>query len=144
MCLSQLACCEVFLAFSCISWFSSTWLHFCCRPAVVRDTLLGAVATTLLAASDQVVSIYHCRIEHGYPTPSLCRDAVLSEALPWLQQHGIWSRGRFGSYKVGMMCCSSNILRHTEFLTAFSSRRRSCLRGPAPSSLLLLWRRWSR
>jgi hypothetical protein len=41
-----------------------------------------------------------CRIEHGYPTPSLGRDAVLEKALPWLQQYGIWSRGRFGSYKV--------------------------------------------
>ena len=39
------------------------------------------------------------RLEHGYPTPSLGRDAVLAEALPWLRQHGIWSRGRFGSYK---------------------------------------------
>jgi hypothetical protein len=26
---------------------------------------------------------------------------VLAEALPWLQQYDIWSRGRFGSYKVG-------------------------------------------
>ncbi len=27
------------------------------------------------------------------------RDAVLVEALPFLRQHNIWSRGRFGSYK---------------------------------------------
>ncbi|KAF6252642.1 hypothetical protein COO60DRAFT_504963 [Scenedesmus sp. NREL 46B-D3] len=68
-------------------------------PAVVRDTLLGAVATQLLSPSDQVVSIFHRRLEHGYPTPSLGRNAVLDKALPWLQSHGIWSRGRFGSYK---------------------------------------------
>ncbi len=43
-----------------------------------------------------------CRIEHGYPTPSLKRDGVLEKALPWLQQHSIWSRGRFGSYKAGV------------------------------------------
>ena len=35
----------------------------------------------------------------GYPTPTTGRDAVLKQALPWLRQHGIWSRGRFGSYK---------------------------------------------
>jgi hypothetical protein len=29
----------------------------------------------------------------------LGRDAVLKEALPELQKHNIWSRGRFGSYK---------------------------------------------
>lgn len=67
---------------------------------MVRDTLRGAVATQLLSAGDEVVSIFHRRLEHGYPTPSLGRDAVLNQALPWLQQHGIWSRGRFGSYKV--------------------------------------------
>ena len=27
------------------------------------------------------------------------RDAVLAKALPWLREQGIWSRGRFGSYK---------------------------------------------
>ena len=65
-------------------------------PAVVRDTLLGAVATKLVGTDSEIVSIYHRRLEHGYPTPSLVRDAVLAKALPWLQERGIWSRGRFG------------------------------------------------
>lgn len=39
------------------------------------------------------------RLEHGYPTPSVGREGVLVDALPWLQQHKIWSRGRFGSYR---------------------------------------------
>ena len=39
------------------------------------------------------------RLEHGYPTPTLARDGVLAKALPWLRERGIWSRGRFGSYK---------------------------------------------
>jgi hypothetical protein len=68
---------------------------------VVQETLLGAIAVQLIEAGSQVVSLYHRRLEHGYPTPSLGRDQVLQEALPWLQQHGIWSRGRFGSFKVG-------------------------------------------
>jgi hypothetical protein len=75
---------------------------FICRPAVVQETLQGAVATRLLRPTDEVVSIFHRRLEHGYPTPSLGRDAVLVQALPWLQLAGIWSRGRFGSYKVGV------------------------------------------
>ncbi|KAF8067290.1 cyclin-C1-1 [Scenedesmus sp. PABB004] len=68
-------------------------------PAVVADTLRGALATQLLAPGDEVVSLFHRRLEHGYPTPSLGRDAVLAQALPWLQARGVWSRGRFGSYK---------------------------------------------
>lgn len=39
------------------------------------------------------------RLEYGYPTPTLGRDEVLAQALPWLQRQCIWSRGRFGSYK---------------------------------------------
>lgn len=72
--------------------------HF--RPRIVQDTLLGAVATQLLSPGCEVVSLYHRRLEHGYPTPCLGRDAVLEKALPWLKEHRIWSRGRFGSYKV--------------------------------------------
>lgn len=66
---------------------------------VVKETLIGAINTQLMTADCEVVSLYHRRLEHGYPTPSLGRDAVLEKALPWLQQFGIWSRGRFGSYK---------------------------------------------
>lgn len=66
---------------------------------VVLETLIGAINTQLLQHGDEVVSLYHRRIEHGYPTPSLGRDEVLAKALPWLQEQGIWSRGRFGSYK---------------------------------------------
>jgi hypothetical protein len=73
----------------------------CYRPAVVQDTLLGSLATQLTLPEHEIVSIYHTRLEHGYPTPHLERNAVLAEALPWLQQYDIWSRGRFGSYKVG-------------------------------------------
>jgi protoporphyrinogen oxidase len=68
-------------------------------PRVVLDTLAGAVATKLVAPGDEVVSVYHRRIEHGYPTPSVGRDAVLKEALPLLRKEGIWSRGRFGAWK---------------------------------------------
>jgi hypothetical protein len=53
----------------------------------------------MISSTDEIVSIYYRRLEHGYPTPSLERDDVLAEALPWLKRQAIWSRGRFGSYK---------------------------------------------
>jgi hypothetical protein len=62
---------------------------------VVRQTLLGAVATQLVQPGDEIVSVYHRRLEHGYPTPSLGRDGVLKQALPWLRGSNIWSRGRW-------------------------------------------------
>jgi len=51
-------------------------------------------------------------IEHGYPTPTLGRDAVLDQALPWLRQFNIWSRGRFGSYKVRALWASPQVDIH--------------------------------
>ena len=54
----------------------------------------------MIKETDEIVSIYHRRLEHGYPTPCLQRDNVLNEALPYLKNtHQIWSRGRFGGYK---------------------------------------------
>ena len=40
------------------------------------------------------------KFDHGYPTPSLGRDAQINALLPKLKdEYGIWSRGRFGAYK---------------------------------------------
>jgi hypothetical protein len=61
--------------------------------------VLGAINVTLCSPNSEIVSIYHRRLEHGYPTPHLERDGTLSKALPMLRKHDIWSRGRFGSYK---------------------------------------------
>lgn len=66
---------------------------------IVEETIQGAINTKMISSRDEIVSIYHRRLEHGYPTPSLERDDVLAEALPWLRKQNIWSRGRFGSYK---------------------------------------------
>jgi len=66
---------------------------------IVEETIQGAINTKMIQSTDEIVSVYYRRLEHGYPTPSLERDGVLAEALPWLKDQGIWSRGRFGSYK---------------------------------------------
>ena len=66
---------------------------------IVEETIQGAINTQMIKSTDEIVSIYYRRLEHGYPTPSLDRDNVLAEALPMLKKKGIWSRGRFGSYK---------------------------------------------
>ncbi|HJQ82692.1 MAG TPA: FAD-dependent oxidoreductase [Candidatus Binatia bacterium] len=59
--------------------------------AMRRDGLIGPEA--------EVVSVWHHREEHGYPTPFLGRDAVLATLLPALERHGVYSRGRFGAWK---------------------------------------------
>jgi len=66
---------------------------------VVEQTVAGMVAARLIEKTADVVSTWHFRAAHGYPTPSLGRDAALGELLPALERYGIFSRGRFGAWK---------------------------------------------
>ena len=70
---------------------------------VLEDSIRGLVNTDMLRPTDQIVSTYHRRFDHGYPTPTLEREGVLKSLLPKLQEKDIYSRGRFGSwrYEVG-------------------------------------------
>ena len=52
-----------------------------------------------LKPEDEIVSTYHRRFDHGYPTPTLERDGALKDLLPHLYEQDILSRGRFGSWK---------------------------------------------
>ena len=70
---------------------------------MLRDCIAGLINTEMLRPEDQIVSTYHRAFDHGYPTPSLEREGVLTQLLPKLQAKDIFSRGRFGSwrYEVG-------------------------------------------
>ena len=70
---------------------------------LLRDSIQGLVNTEMLKPGDEIVSTYHRKFDHGYPTPTLEREGVLKQLLPKLEKKGIYSRGRFGSwrYEVG-------------------------------------------
>jgi protoporphyrinogen oxidase len=70
---------------------------------MLKDSIQGLINTEMIKPGDEIVSTYHRRFDHGYPTPSLEREGVLKKLLPALQAKDIWSRGRFGSwrYEVG-------------------------------------------
>ncbi|KAM3413845.1 hypothetical protein BST61_g10522 [Cercospora zeina] len=73
------------------------------QETMLADCIQGLVNTEMLKPDDEIVSVYHRRFDHGYPTPSLEREGVLTQLLPKLEKMDIWSRGRFGSwrYEVG-------------------------------------------
>jgi hypothetical protein len=70
---------------------------------LLKDCIQGLINTEMVRPEDEIVSTYHRRFDHGYPTPSLEREGVLKVLLPKLQAKDIYSRGRFGSwrYEVG-------------------------------------------
>jgi protoporphyrinogen oxidase len=68
--------------------------------AGLREAVLVAMRQDgLLPAGTDVVSFWHGRANHGYPTPFLGRDLVLEQILPALEARGVFSRGRFGGWK---------------------------------------------
>jgi UDP-galactopyranose mutase len=65
----------------------------------------GLRAAGVIAGRPPVASVHVEEIEYAYPVPTVERDAALEVIQPWLEQHGIFSRGRFGGwrYEVGNM-----------------------------------------
>ena len=66
--------------------------------AIVEE-VVSAFARCGFVDRTNVVSRWHRRLEHGYPTPWLGRDEVLGEVEQALHAAGIYSRGRFGAWK---------------------------------------------
>jgi protoporphyrinogen oxidase len=69
------------------------------RATIVEQTIRGLLNTRLIHSRDQVVSTWRYTAEHGYPTPSLERNDLLSKIEPALARAGIASRGRFGAWR---------------------------------------------
>lgn len=65
----------------------------------VVDEVVAAFAQCGFIDRSHVVSRWHRRLEHGYPTPWIGRDEVLQQVERALHAAGIYSRGRFGAWK---------------------------------------------
>jgi protoporphyrinogen oxidase len=89
-------------------------------PANPRDcieqVIEGLLATELIESRDQIADIWYRRLEHGYPTPSLERDSVLHEVLPALEEHDIYSRGRFGAWRYEVSNQDHSLMQGVEWV----------------------------
>jgi hypothetical protein len=68
---------------------------------IVHDTIEGLINAGLITREEtkDIVSTWHYYADYSYPTPTVDRDEVLSVLIPWLEERGIYSRGRFGMWK---------------------------------------------
>ena len=64
--------------------------------ATVKD---GLMRSGMLPRGAKVASVWSKRLEYGYPVPYVERNMHVHAADKALRAHGIWSRGRFGSWK---------------------------------------------
>jgi protoporphyrinogen oxidase len=92
-----------FCAYMTETAYSDTW-------PIAREGLKERVeaalrASGVVAGRPAVASIHLEEIPYAYPVPTSDRDAALAVIQPWLMEHGILSRGRFGAwrYEIGNM-----------------------------------------
>jgi hypothetical protein len=69
------------------------------KKEILRQTISSLMKYGLIKDKEQVISIFHRRLDQGYPVPFLKRDKYLSIVQPWLESNQIYSRGRFGGWK---------------------------------------------
>jgi protoporphyrinogen oxidase len=67
--------------------------------ALIEEVFQAILKIPFLQKSPCPASVWHCRLEYGYPTPFLERDPILSQLDTVLKEYGILSRGRFGGWK---------------------------------------------
>ncbi len=66
---------------------------------LVSDVIRAMLATNLIRAEDDIVSVWQQRLERGYPVPTVGRDDHIRALFEDLESNSIYSRGRFGAWK---------------------------------------------
>ncbi|QOX79026.1 FAD-dependent oxidoreductase [Trichlorobacter lovleyi] len=77
------------------------------KNSIVDETVQGLSNSGMIsdAAKEQIASRYLIDIPYSYPVPTLSRNSALQTIQPYLEDQGVYSRGRFGAwkYEVGNM-----------------------------------------
>ena len=85
---------------------------------LTQSTISGLVNTALLTpeeAESAIASTWSFTADYGYPVPSLGRDRALATLQPWLEQRGIYSRGRFGGWRYEMANMDHSVMQGVEW-----------------------------
>jgi protoporphyrinogen oxidase len=71
------------------------------NDAVIEQCITGLENAGLLNPGERnnIVSRWCYYADFSYPTPTVDRDEILAEVIPWLEDRDIYSRGRFGMWK---------------------------------------------
>ncbi|MEM9661125.1 MAG: FAD-dependent oxidoreductase [Planctomycetota bacterium] len=88
------------------------------ESTILERTIQGLENTGLLEPGerDDIVSTWVRRVEYSYPTPSVERDDILAEIIPWLESRGIYSRGRFGLWKYEVSNTDHSLMQGVEVI----------------------------
>lgn len=101
---------------------------------IVERTIQGLENAGLLEPGERedIVSTWVYDADYAYPTPSVERDEILSEVIPWLEERGIYSRGRFGMWKYEVANTDHTLMQGVELVNRL-------LRGEAETTIGLVY-----
>lgn len=85
---------------------------------IVQDTIEGLIACGLISCQEQtdIVDIWTWHAPYAYPTPTVDRDEILGQVIPWLESVGIYSRGRFGLWKYEVSNTDHSLMQGVELV----------------------------
>jgi protoporphyrinogen oxidase len=85
---------------------------------IVDRTIKGLISAGLITEKDQddVVDTWLFDARYSYPTPTVERDQILSQAIPFLERHDVYSRGRFGMWKYEVANTDHSLMQGVELI----------------------------
>jgi hypothetical protein len=88
------------------------------KETIVERTIQGLINAGLLKEEDRddIRDTWLFDAKYSYPTPSVERDGILAQAIPFLEQHGIYSRGRFGMWKYEVSNTDHSLMQGVELI----------------------------
>jgi protoporphyrinogen oxidase len=85
---------------------------------IIEETIQGLINSGMITEEDRkdIVSTWVYNAEYSYPTPSVERDGILSEVIPYLESQDIYSRGRFGMWKYEVANTDHSLMQGVELV----------------------------
>ena len=86
--------------------------------AMIELTIKGLENAGLLEPGERqnIVSTWCYYADYSYPTPSVDRDDILADVIPWLEAKSIYSRGRFGMWKYEVANTDHTLMQGVELV----------------------------
>ena len=88
------------------------------KDNIIEKTIDGLINAKLITEADKklIETTYVIQADYAYPIPTLERDKALDTIQPYLEEKGIFSRGRFGAWKYELGNMDHSIMQGVEVI----------------------------
>lgn len=85
---------------------------------IIEKTIDGLINAKLITESDKnlIETTHVIQADYAYPIPTLERDKALDTIQPYLEEKGVFSRGRFGAWKYELGNMDHSIMQGVEVI----------------------------